>query len=99
LETCDFRLDESQLLQKHVISILNRLESRARVVWLADGICNNGICQSSDGEIMIYRDFGHLSSEGSAVIGKRMNFYGLLEEDKTGVHRHEHMSISKINIQ
>jgi peptidoglycan/LPS O-acetylase OafA/YrhL len=77
--SCDFRLDEAAIRQKPVYKFLEKISDTSSVVLLHEGICNEGKCNSSVNNIFIYRDSGHLSHEGSALIGKRMNFYGLLQ--------------------
>jgi hypothetical protein len=53
-------------------------------VWLDDALCRDDLClAASDGRFLL-RDQIHLSHEGSAAIGKAMDFYGLLGSN---VHR------------
>jgi hypothetical protein len=76
---CDFELEEAKIRQKPVYEFLEKISNISSVVLLHEGICNEGECKASVNNIIIYRDSGHLSHEGSALIGKRMNFYGLLQ--------------------
>ncbi len=79
---CDFQLSTSDQLQSSVKNGLRRISSKYKVIWLEDGTCSSGQCESSIDDIFLYRDAGHLSYEGSALLGKRMNFYGLVIESE-----------------
>ncbi|MEX9794303.1 acyltransferase family protein [Morganella morganii] len=79
-ETCNFPLTQMPEKQKELYKLIGSLESSVNVIWLSDGICRNGQCSTSDGDIMIYRDYGHLSHEGSEDIGQKMNLYKLIVE-------------------
>jgi peptidoglycan/LPS O-acetylase OafA/YrhL len=76
---CDFELEEAKIKQNPVYNFLEKISNISSVVMLHEGICIEGKCKSSINNIIIYRDSGHLSHEGSALIGKRMSFYGLLQ--------------------
>jgi len=75
LRTCDF--SEGDSLDPHVLKVLNGI-STARVVRPSDLLCGNGTCSSSVDGVFIYRDGGHLSHEGSAYLGKHMDWYSLI---------------------
>lgn len=77
---CDFSLSNANANQKDVIKFLTYISKSYKVVWLSDGICQNEICHASLNNVFIFRDGGHLSHEGSAYLGKRMNFYQLISE-------------------
>lgn len=79
-DACNFSLAASEESQKEVKNTLRRLSDKYRVVWLEDGICEEGLCKASDDKVLIYRDSGHLSYEGSAYIGKKMDFYKLVKQ-------------------
>lgn len=72
---CDVRLSDSEVLQRSIFEFLKRVESINPVVWLKDGMCEDGICKASASGIFIYRDDGHLSHEGSAYLGQKMGWY------------------------
>lgn len=83
---CDFDLTMAEVRQKRVIEFLINISNVSPVVWLHDGICSGGKCRASVGNMFIYRDWGHLTQEGSAYVGKQMNFYGLMQQfDKRGL--------------
>jgi peptidoglycan/LPS O-acetylase OafA/YrhL len=75
---CDFALDAADGHMRAVRDFLAVLDETFEVVWLADGLCVDGVCRASAGDTLIYRDAGHLSREGSALLGKTMDFYGLV---------------------
>ncbi len=75
---CDVKLSDSIERQANVWHFLSKLENHVTVVNLADFLCANDFCSASMDNIFIYRDGGHLSHEGSAYLGKRFDFYGIL---------------------
>jgi len=77
---CDINLQDSYKYQSTVYTFLNNLESAAPLIWLNNGLCGSVHCKVSDRNTFIYLDAGHLSSEGSAYLGNKMNFYGLLRK-------------------
>lgn len=77
---CNFPIAESFENQANVWHFLKALEKHVPVVWLSDFICKEDTCSTSFDNVFIYRDHGHLSHEGSAYLGKKMDFYGLLVE-------------------
>jgi peptidoglycan/LPS O-acetylase OafA/YrhL len=79
---CDFPLLTLNTARKFVYEMLNRLETKYRVVWLKDGICEDGTCHAQMGNAFLYRDGGHLSYEGSKYLGEKMNFYDLVKNSK-----------------
>jgi peptidoglycan/LPS O-acetylase OafA/YrhL len=80
---CNFPLSEAEAHQSVTLETLRRLEKMGhKIIWLADGICDAGICNGSVQETFIYRDGGHLSYEGSAFLGRKMNFYERITENR-----------------
>lgn len=78
ISVCDFALAESLELQGNVYDFFEKLNDKATVINLADFLCTGEVCKTSSDNILIYRDGGHLSHEGSAFIGKEMNFDRLI---------------------
>jgi peptidoglycan/LPS O-acetylase OafA/YrhL len=76
---CDVRVSAAQARQAEIWDALRKIEAVAPVVWLADGLCSADLCRAAIDGIIVYRDKGHLSREGSAYVGKRLDFYGRLE--------------------
>ena len=75
LVECDFDLADATAKQAQEYRLLQALDVDYRVLWLSDGMCTNGRCRASLGDVMVYRDRGHLSVEGSIELGARMNFW------------------------
>ncbi len=80
LSRCDFNLSDANREDERTNRFLTEIEKHYRVVWLAEGICPDGTCRAAVDGTFIYRDTGHLSREGSAFLGKSMDFYGRLTE-------------------
>lgn len=74
-EGCSFDRAFADARQKSVLDFLREVERDAKVIWLADSICPKGQCNAGVGNVMVYRDSGHLSREGSAFVGRQMNLY------------------------
>jgi peptidoglycan/LPS O-acetylase OafA/YrhL len=77
-ELCNFRTADINSLTTQVYSTLQKLESEVKVIWLNDAICDSQTCHAVIGDTFIYRDGGHLSHEGSALLGKRMGWYEMI---------------------
>ncbi len=78
LSICRFSAAAAAVRSREVIEFLAKIAHDYEVVWLNDAICHDDLCLAAQRETFIYRDIGHLSHEGSALIGKKMNFYGLI---------------------
>lgn len=74
-QLCSFDLLVAEGRQQRVFGFLREVQKQAKVIWLADGICTDGKCHAAEGDVIIYRDCGHLSREGSEYVGKKMNLY------------------------
>ncbi|MEP2184332.1 acyltransferase family protein [Roseibium sp.] len=71
--TCDFLFTNGG--DKHAsFTLLKKLSARTPIIWLNDMICPRSICDVIQDGNLIYRDKGHLSSEGSAFLGKTFNW-------------------------
>lgn len=76
MDECNF--SRGNLKNKHVFEFLKNIAKQHKVVFLDDYLCQDGYCRSHLEETYIYRDSGHLSHEGSALLGKNMNFYSFI---------------------
>lgn len=74
-ELCNFHYSKVEEEQQRVFKMLRNISNTYKVVWLADGLCRENICMTYSDDILFYRDSGHLSYEGSAQLGKEMDFY------------------------
>ena len=77
LEVCNFKLSDVYEKYPKVIEFLKMIEREFKVVWLSDAICRDGICRPAMGDTFIYRDTGHLSYEGSILLGKNSSDFVL----------------------
>jgi len=77
---CDIDAADSASRQARVHEFLRAVQTLAAVVWLHEGMCAEGVCRAARDGVFLYRDDGHLSHEGSAYLGRRMGFHGLLQE-------------------
>ncbi len=59
----------------YVIAALRSLEDSYPVVWLSDTLCPHEECKASIGGTLLYWDNGHLSYEGSALVGRLSDLY------------------------
>jgi hypothetical protein len=77
---CSFDLREAQHRQAQVRELLQTVARQAQVdtIWLEEGNCRQGRCASIIDGQPIYRDFGHLSVAGSAVLGQRLKLGELI---------------------
>lgn len=82
-ERCNFSAAAADAQQAGLRSLLREVAAHSSVVWLADGICDHGICRAAVDSTFIYRDYGHLTQEGSALLGRKMNFFARVT-DTTG---------------
>lgn len=87
LAKCNFELLEYEDRNADVIALLSSLQETVRVVWPAESLCDDQVCTASIDGVFVYRDRRHYSYEGSAVVGKTMNFYERITADATGDHR------------
>jgi peptidoglycan/LPS O-acetylase OafA/YrhL len=73
-QECNLTRDEYELFESETISALKQVEKRAnvKVVWLADYLCSNSMCETKLNDIYLYRDGGHLSITGSEYLIPRL---------------------------
>ncbi|WP_225009832.1 MULTISPECIES: acyltransferase family protein [Novosphingobium] len=70
---CDFPLAKAH----HYPNALMRLVSpQVPVIRLDTMLCPHGICETRHGNVILYRDDGHLSIEGSRWLGQRFDWAG-----------------------
>lgn len=77
-DTCDFDLDQASESFVASKTFLQQIAQRHRVIFLDELLCPDGHCRTHEGSIAIYRDVAHLSRAGSAAVGSRFDFYGLI---------------------
>ena len=76
--TCVISLEKYQAKQNRVIAFLKIIQKYSTVIWPYTFLCKDDYCDSQVGDILIYRDSGHLSHEGSRYLGASMDFDRLI---------------------
>lgn len=78
LNQCDFKREQMSSERSLVYEFLDTFKDKYQVVHLDDYVCDDNNCRSHIGSSYIYRDEGHFSHEGSALMGKKYDFYGTI---------------------
>ena len=63
-----------------MIKLLTDVDKTYHVIWLRDFLCHDGWCASEIDGKFIYADRGHLTHEGSALIGRETKLYSLITD-------------------
>lgn len=84
LANCNFSRD--QFSNDTVLSemLLKRIRQSFHVVSMIDAICDADTCSASIGDTPLFSDEGHLSVEGSAALGLRINLYEQITRPAAG---------------
>lgn len=77
-ENCLLDRAEVRRFGRQVNEFLDDLKRDYRVVDIGDFLCDDIGCKVEDGDVLIYRDRGHLSYEGSRFLGEKMHFYDII---------------------
>jgi hypothetical protein len=80
---CDVSVSEYHASEANVIRFMQEIEKHYLVIWPSSELCGKMWCKSQVGDVFIYRDGGHLSHDGSRYLGKVMNFYAMIKEDRS----------------
>ncbi|WP_273908592.1 acyltransferase family protein [Enterobacter bugandensis] len=107
---CNFDISHIPPEQQRVYQYLSELSDRVRVISLKNYICNDGkICQASVNGRLIYLDQGHISQEGSQLLGERLDIYRMITRSSTtpdpvyqtlmGSHTHYGSAKYELNVQ
>ncbi|WP_282611382.1 acyltransferase family protein [Pelagibius sp. Alg239-R121] len=83
ITNCNRSLNEVEVANATVDGFMSKLAKSHKVVRLKDYICKNGECIVTEDGVFIYMDSGHLSHEGSRLLGEKMDFYGVITGDKS----------------
>lgn len=65
--SCDFSLEASNY--NDFAKFASSLNGNFKLIHLIDVICPDGLCDVIQGDTLLYRDSGHLSIEGSVLLG------------------------------
>lgn len=71
---CDVALADDLRLNVSTHDFLARIEAEVTVLRLHEGMCAGAVCPAQVNGVFLYRDAGHLSREGSAWLGRHMDF-------------------------
>lgn len=82
LDVCNFSNDHTSGPKEMALDLLRQVSKRYPVVWIDKLICKETKCMAHFGDTFLFRDIGHLSKEGSALLGLRADFYRLITRDK-----------------
>jgi len=81
LNKCDFEVNQMTQGRKNVYRFLEGIGMNHTVIRLDSLICDSFMCKTHIGSTWIFRDGGHLSHDGSALLGKKHDFYHLITGD------------------
>ncbi|MGB1311785.1 MAG: acyltransferase family protein, partial [Leucothrix sp.] len=68
---CSFRRSEYSATTKKALAVSEQIKPHVATLMLTDLICDEKMCHSSVGGVPIYRDSGHLSYAGAAILGSK----------------------------
>lgn len=88
LDGCNFKPSRLPLARVKAFNMLKRIEKKYRVINLKDFICNQTMCKSHIGNVFVFRDQGHLSIQGSSLLGKKHDFFALITGKHMAANRH-----------
>ena len=78
LDHCNFYPNDNPEEITKVFAWLKKISNTYSVVFLDDYICTDLRCNAHIDGVFLYRDEGHLSLEGSTLLGERNNFYSII---------------------
>ena len=74
---CNFAF--ADVINPELFSLMDRLSDAATVVRLDHLMCPSGTCYALRDGVPVYRDAGHLSQEGSAIIAGQIDLHSTLQ--------------------
>ena len=77
LSGCDFSTHDYSDRRENAYRLLHKAEKFVPVVFLDKLMCQDGNCATSDGNLFLYRDHGHLSVESAESLGRRIDLLAL----------------------
>ena len=73
---CDFSTSDRSKIDQDAHRFLAALEDDIPVIWLDRLLCRGDVCSASIDGTSIYRDSGHLTPAGSALLGRTYDLMG-----------------------
>ena len=70
---CDFPYEHISLDRQKVFGVLSELSDEFDVISLNEALCESGVCRTQLEGVPIYKDTGHISNEGSVLVGRLFN--------------------------
>lgn len=83
LDACNFNKDKMIDIRQTVYQFLDSIEDKVQVVRLDDYMCEGAECSTHIDSTYLFRDEGHLSHEGTALLGKKYGFYDSIVQDRS----------------
>lgn len=77
-QNCNFTVADIAQYRLDAYQLLEIVDKRFEVIRLDKILCDDMQCKTHINQAYIYRDEGHLSHEGSATLGKTIDFYNLI---------------------
>ena len=84
LNACNFNKDKMLDIREIVYKFLETIEDKYQIVRLDDYMCEKHECNTHIDSTYLFRDEGHLSHEGTALLGKKFGFYESIIENSSG---------------
>ena len=82
-DSCNFSSEEIIKELKSVYAFLDTVQSTHRVIRIEQYLCDGHQCGTHEDSVFLYRDSSHLSYEGSAWLGRKIDFYELITGQQT----------------
>jgi len=77
-DACDFAVRKYRANRASSIELVQALEGVAPVIWLDRYLCTEELCHVTMDSILVYRDVGHMTREGSRRLGLRVDLAGVI---------------------
>ncbi len=76
---CDFTLADFSYERRDGQAFLRRMDQEYDVVWFNELMCPDGQnCTTVLQDVLMYRDDGHFSRDGSRLMGRTLDFYSII---------------------
>lgn len=77
-DTCDMAV--STLTNRRPFELMRRIAADVPVIRLDEAICREGVCSAYFEGVALFRDDGHLTREGSALLGRQLGLAARVRE-------------------
>ena len=93
LGACNFTKEKMTDIRNTVFNFLQSVSKKHAVVRLDDYMCEGNTCNTHIDSTYLFRDEGHLSHEGTELLGEKHNFYASI----TGEDSNEFVEATVVN--